>query len=225
MRILLIEDEKEMARLVASLVAHSGFQVDVVASIDCALEGLRENSYDLLLLDRRLPDGDGASIIKSARQTQPGIRVIILTALDALGDKVSGLNAGADDYLTKPFQGEELIARIRACLRRPGGDARPPIVVGSLSYDLQTDDVLINGSAIKLSRRELMLLKALMQRVSRVTSRESLLTDIYGFHDDVMATALDTIVSRLRRRLSEFEAHVEIHTVRGRGYLLAEKGP
>ncbi|MGD9544273.1 MAG: response regulator transcription factor [Methylocystis sp.] len=225
MRILLIEDEKEMARLVASLVAHSGFQVDVVASIDCALEGLREHSYDLLLLDRRLPDGDGASIIKSARQAQPGIRVILLTALDALGDKVSGLNAGADDYLTKPFQGEELVARIRACLRRPGGDARPPIVVGSLSYDLQTDDVLINGAAIKLSRRELMLLKALMQRVSRVTSRESLLTDIYGFQDDVMATALDTIVSRLRRRLSEFEARVEIHTVRGRGYLLAEKGP
>lgn len=223
MKILLIEDEKEMSRLVASLVSHSGFQVDVVPSIDGALHAIREHPYDLLLLDRRLPDGDGASVIKTARKMRSGIRVIMLTALDALGDKVSGLDAGADDYLTKPFQGEELIARIRACLRRPGGDARPPIVVGSLSYDLQTDDVLINGSIISLSRRELMLLRALMQRASRVTSRESLLTEIYGYQDDVMATALDTIVSRLRRRLSGLGARVEIHTVRGRGYLLAEK--
>jgi two-component system OmpR family response regulator len=224
MKILLIEDEKEMARLVAALVSHAGFNVDVAPSMQSGLEALRENSYDLLLLDRRLPDGDGTSLMKTAREMQPGIRVIMLTALDALADKVSGLNAGADDYLTKPFQGEELIARVRACLRRPGGEARPPVVVGSLSYDLQTDDVAVKGSIISLSRRELMLLRALVQRVSRVTSRESLLAEIYGYHDDVMAAALDTIVSRLRRRLSELEARVEIHTVRGRGYLLAEKG-
>lgn len=223
MKILLIEDEKEMARLVAALVSHVGFKVDVAPSMSSGLQAFRENSYDLLLLDRRLPDGDGTSLIRTAREMQPGIRVIMLTALDALADKVAGLNAGADDYLTKPFQGDELIARVRACLRRPGGEARPPVVVGSLSYDLQTDDVSVNGSIINLSRRELMLLKALVQRVSRVTSRESLLTEIYGYHDDVMATALDTIVSRLRRRLVELEARVEIHTVRGRGYLLVEK--
>lgn len=223
MKILLIEDEKEMARLIASLVSHTGFNVDVVPTIAGALQALRENPYDLLLLDRRLPDGDGTTLIRTAREVQPGIRVILLTALDALDDKVSGLNAGADDYLTKPFQGEELVARLRACLRRPGGDARPPIVVGALAYDLQTDDVAVNGAIISLSRRELMLLRALVQRVSRVTSRESLLTEIYGYQDDVLETALDTIVSRLRRSLSELDARVEIHTVRGRGYLLAEK--
>lgn len=223
MKILLVEDEGEMARLIASLIAHSGFKVDVVATNADALQAIREASYDLLLLDRRLPDGDGASVLKAARELQPGIRVIMVTALDGLTDKISGLNAGADDYLTKPFQGEELIARIRACMRRPGGEMRPPIVVGELSYDLQTDDVTICGAAAGLSRRELMLLRALVQRVSRVTSRESLLLDIYGYQDDVHATALETIVSRLRRRLSETGAGVEIHTVRGRGYLLAEK--
>jgi DNA-binding response OmpR family regulator len=224
MKILLVEDEKEMARLVSSLISHCGFNIDVVPSIGRALVAIRENAYDLLILDRRLPDGDGASIVKTARELRPGIRAIMLTALDALNDKVSGLNAGADDYLTKPFQGEELIARVRACMRRPGGESRPPIVVGSLSCDLQTDDVSINGSTIGLSRRELTLLKALMQRVNRVTSRKSLLTEIYGFEDDVMASSLDTIVSRLRRRLSELKAPVEIHTVRGRGYLLVGKG-
>jgi two-component system OmpR family response regulator len=222
-KILLVEDEREMARLTASLIAHSGFKVDVVGTNADALQALRASAYDLLLLDRRLPDGDGASVLKSARDLQPGIRVIMLTALDGLTDKISGLNAGADDYLTKPFQGEELIARIRACMRRPGGEMRPPIVVGALAYDLQTDDVTIEGATIGLSRREHMLLRALVQRVSRVTSRESLLLDIYGFQDDVHATALETIVSRLRRRLSETGAGVEIHTVRGRGYLLTEK--
>jgi DNA-binding response OmpR family regulator len=224
MRILLVEDEKEMARLVSSLISHCGFSVDVAPSIGGALGVIRENPYDLLILDRRLPDGDGASILKTARELRPGIRAIMLTALDALNDKVSGLNAGADDYLTKPFQGEEFIARVRACLRRPGGESRPPIVVGLLSYDLQTDDVVFNGSTISLSRRELMLLRALMQRVNRVTSRKSLLTEIYGFEDDVMASSLDTIVCRLRRRLCELEAPVAIHTVRGRGYMLAETG-
>ena len=224
MRMLLVEDEKEMARLIAALLSHAGFNVDVAPSIDRALSAIRECAYGLLLLDRRLPDGDGASILKPAREMRPGIRVIMLTALDALDDKIFGLNAGADDYLTKPFQGEELLARVRACLRRPGGESRPPIVAGPLSYDLQTDDVSINGSTINLSRRELMLLRGLMQRLNRVTSRSSLLTEIYGFEDDVMATSLDTIVCRLRRRLSELKAPVAIHTVRGRGYMLAETG-
>ena len=223
MKILLIEDEKEMSRLVASLISHAGFKIDVAASIASGLEAIRQSPYDLLLLDRRLPDGDGASILKFARELRPGIRAIILTALDALDDKISGLDAGADDYLTKPFQGEELLARVRACLRRPGGDFRPPIIVGSLSYDLQTNDVAVNGSSIGLSRRELMLLRGLMQRVNRVTSRKSLLAEIYGFEDEILATALDTIVSRLRRRLSELGVRAAIHTVRGRGYMLVEK--
>ena len=223
MKLLLIEDEQEMAQLVASMISEVGFKADVVFTIRDALEAMQNHAYDLLLLDRRLPDGDGAEMVPAARRLCPGIRVIMLTALDALADKVAGLNAGADDYLTKPFQCEELIARIRACLRRPGGELRPPIILGSLAYNLQTDDVTVGSQPMNLGRRELMLLRALLQRVNWVTSREALLAEIYGFQDEVLDTALETIVSRLRRRLNEAGAPVEVHTVRGRGYLLAEK--
>lgn len=223
MRILLIEDQSEMARLIASLVTHAGFVVDQVASLADALASLQVNGYDLLLLDRRLPDGDGISIVPPARALHPGIRVIMITALDGLTEKISGLEAGADDYLTKPFQGDELIARIRACMRRPGGDLLPAIVVGALAFNLENNEVAVGGRPIVLNRREMMLLRSLMQRASRVAARETLIQEIYGVDEDVQANALDTIVSRLRRQLAAHEAQVEIHTVKGRGYLLTEQ--
>lgn len=220
MRILLVEDEPEMARLIASLVAAIGLTVDHVSNLADAREATAQHAYDLLLLDRRLPDGDGVSFLPTLRATRPGARVMLLTAMDALNDKVSGLEAGADDYLTKPFQGEELIARIRVCLRRPTGEALPPLRVGALSLNFTSRDVTVNGRFIAFNRRELMLLQALMRRVSRVTTREALLEEVYGLADDVQANTLDTLVSRLRRRLAELEAGVELHTVRGVGYML-----
>jgi two-component system OmpR family response regulator len=222
MRILLVEDEPEMARLIASLVTEAGFAVDHVTSLAEALEASRQHAYSLLLLDRRLPDGDGLSLLPTLRSMWPGIRVMMLTALDELSERVFGLDAGADDYLTKPFQGEELIARIRACHRRPGGAALPPLVVGLLSLDLATREVAVAGRPVAVNRRELMLLQALMRRASRVTTREALLDEIYSLQDDVQANTLDTLVSRLRRRLSELGASVAIHTVRGIGYMLTE---
>lgn len=223
MRILLVEDEPEMARLIASLVAATGLTVDHVGNLADAREATAHRAYDLLLLDRRLPDGDGVSFLPALRAMQPGARVMLLTAMDALNDKVSGLEAGADDYLTKPFQGEELIARIRACLRRPAGETLPPLRVGALSLDFASRDVTVNGRFVAFNRRELMLLQALMRRVSRVTTRETLLEEVYGLADDVQANTLDTLVSRLRRRLAELEAGVELHTVRGVGYMLTEQ--
>lgn len=223
MRILLIEDECEMARLIASLVSHAGFVIDKVASLGDALASLRVTAYDLLLLDRRLPDGDGISALSAARALRPGIRIIIITALDGLTEKISGLEAGADDYLTKPFQGEELIARIRACMRRPGGNVLPKIVVGSVAFSLETNEVEVAGQPIALNRREMMLLRSLMQRASRVAARETLIQEIYGADDQVQMNALDSIVSRLRRQLASLDARVEIHTIKGRGYLLTEQ--
>ncbi|OAI24765.1 two-component system response regulator [Methylosinus sp. R-45379] len=223
MRILLIEDEREMARLIASLVSHAGFIVDKASTLADALAALRVHAYDLLLLDRRLPDGDGISLLSRARAMRPGIRVMMITALDALGDKISGLEAGADDYLTKPFQGEELIARIRACMRRPGGNVLPPIVVGAVAFDLENNEVMVGGAPVVLNRREMMLLRSLMQRASRVAAREILIQEIYGLDEEVQANALDTVVSRLRRQLATLDAQIEIHTVKGRGYLLTEQ--
>jgi two-component system OmpR family response regulator len=222
LRILLIEDEPEMASLVASLLAGAGFVVDCVSTLAEALEAARQRPYGLLLLDRRLPDGDGLSLLPELRSMRPGIRVMMLTAFDHLSDRVSGLDAGADDYLTKPFQGEELIARVRACFRRPGGAALPPLVAGVLSLNLATREVTIAGRPVTLNRRELLLLQALMRRTSRVTTRDALLEEIYSFQDEVQANTLDALVSRLRRRLSVLRAGVEIHTVRGIGYMLTE---
>jgi two-component system, OmpR family, response regulator len=223
LRILLVEDEPEMARLVVSLVSHAGFVVDRAASLADAFASVRQHPYDLLLLDRRLPDGDSIAALGEFRAMRPGIRAMVLSALDGLRDKIFGLDAGADDYMTKPFQGDELIARIRACVRRPGGEKLPPIVVGALRFDIQNNEASVDGTPLILSRRETMLLKALVQRVSRVASREALVEEIYGIDDQIQANALDTIVSRLRRQLNVSAAGVEIHTVKGRGYLLAEK--
>lgn len=222
MKILLVEDEPDMARLISALLKEAGFVTDRAASVREAEEATRQMAYDLSLVDRRLPDGDGAELIPHIRSLRPGARVMMLTALDSLTSKVSGLNAGADDYLTKPFQGEELVARVRACLRRPGCESLPPITLGALSFDPETRGVFIDGKPVSLRRRELTLLEALIRRADRVVTREALLNEVFSAEDDVQANAIDTLVSRLRQRLSASNANVVILTARGIGYMLTE---
>lgn len=222
MKILLVEDEPDMSRLLSSLLKGAGFVIDHAASIREAEEATRQIAYDLHLLDRRLPDGDGAELIPRIRAMRPGARVMMLSALDSLSSKVSGLEAGADDYLTKPFQGEELVARVRACLRRPGSASLPLIRVGALSFDPATRGVAIAGRPITLRRRELTLLEALVRRADRVVTRDVLLDEVFSTGDDVQANAIDTLVSRLRQRLGSADADVAILTARGIGYMLTE---
>ena len=223
MRILLIEDEPKMAELIASDVEEAGFVVDHGRSANDALYSVEQSNYDLVLLDRRLPDGDGLTLLPAIRKARPGIRVLMLTALDALDEKVSGLDSGADDYVTKPYKKEELIARIRACLRRPGCDAQPPVVIGALSFDLASSQVSVRGTALALHRRELSLLEALIRRVNRVVTRETLLEEVYGLQAEVQPNALDTLIWRLRSNLKAAEAGVAIHMVRGIGYALTKE--
>jgi len=222
MRILLIEDEAEMARLLASRLASKGFVIDRGRTLEDALSAARRSAYDLILLDRRLPDGDGLSLLPTLRGIQTGVRVIMLTALDALNERVSGLDAGADDYLIKPFEEEELFARIRACLRRPGSEVPPPVVVGALTFDFASREATVAGHAISLRRRELQLLEALISRAGRVVMREALFEAAYSDEDTVQPHALDTVVWRLRRRLKQAEAGVTIHLVKGIGFALTE---
>jgi two-component system OmpR family response regulator len=223
MRILLVEDEQEAARLIAALVGAAGFVVDRAGSIAAAREALARALYDLVLLDRRLPDGDGLAVLAHARAARPGVRVIMLTAMDSLDAKVSGLDDGADDYVTKPFQGEELVARMRACLRRPGDSRLAPIEVGALAFDPATREVSIDGRIVAFHRRELDLLEALARRVSRVVPRDILLEEVFARRFDVQDNALDTAISRLRRRLDSLGAGVSVHTLRGVGYMLTER--
>jgi two-component system, OmpR family, response regulator len=221
-RILVVEDEREMAHLVASLLREAGFVVDAARSLAEAQEAVRQSPYDLALLDRRLPDGDGLRFVSFLRGVRVGARVMMLTALDSLDDTVEGLDAGADDYLCKPFRGPELVARVRACLRRPGGETQPPLVLARISFDLATREFRVDGAPASLHRRELILLEALMRRARRVAPRDILLEEVYGRQSPVQQHTLDTLVWRLRRRLDALNAGVTIHLARGVGYMLTE---
>lgn len=221
-RILLVEDYAELGGEIACRIVRAGFAVDQVGSIESASTALDTGAYAVTLLDRRLPDGDGLALISQIRKRQPTSRILVLTALDSVDDKIEGLDAGADDYLTKPFNLDEMMARIRASLRRPGGDPTPPIVVGALSYDLDARAVSIGGRPVLFLRRELALLEALLRRVNCVVPRERLLTGVYGFDAEVHEHALTALVSRVRTRLVELDAGVEIHSARGLGYLIAK---
>lgn len=221
MRILLVEDEPELAAATAVLLGTNGFVVDRASSLGAAIESVMSATYRAVLIDRRLPDGDGLSLLPVLRTRPVAAPAIILTAMDDVPDRIAGLDAGAEDYLIKPFAFEELLARLRVLLRRsPGPSASAAVRVGRLYYDLTDRQVQIGGSAIVLPRRELALLDALVRRAGRVVLREHLENDVYGFDDEVQPNALEAIVSRLRRRLADEGAAVVLHGVRGVGYML-----
>ncbi len=225
MRILLVEDQEELARQVVRRLTWLGFVVDRVETIDAAKEAINGQSYAVALLDRRLPDGDGLSIIPEIRNRQPQSRVLILSALDLLDDRICGLDAGADDYLTKPFSLDEMMARIRACLRRSSSEASPPVKIGALSFDLQARSVTVANAPLILHRRELALLEALCRRAGRMVARETLQSEIWSFDEDVQPHALTLVASRLRARLDALDAGVEIRSARGVGYLITTARP
>ncbi|BBU64228.1 DNA-binding response regulator (plasmid) [Methylosinus sp. C49] len=220
MRILIVEDQPELAMLVAGRLTKSGYVADSVATLAEAVEAVAQFDYPVILLDRRLPDGDGVSILKQLRTSKPASRVLLVTAARSIDDRINGLDAGADDYLTKPFAVDELLARIRAVLRRPQGAAPPPVALGELTFDLDQREAFVRGNPLVLAKRELLLLEALMRRAGRAVKHGTLIGEIYGLDDSVQIDALKMSVSRLRQRLKECEAGVEIHTLRGIGYLI-----
>ena len=220
-RILLVEDDPALAREIVRALERDHWPIDHVASLGEAFEAVILFPYRAIMLDRRLPDGDGIGLIPAAKSRASPPSIIFLTARDDLSDRVEGLDAGADDYLVKPFALEELLARLRAACRRPGQASRPaPIEVARLSYDPGTREVLAGGRAIVVPRRELALLELLVRRAGRVVQRGHLESELYGLDVEVSSNALDALVSRLRRRLEEEGAGVELRTVRGVGYML-----
>ena len=210
-----------MSRLLVEALRREGLTVDSVASLDEARAALALAQYRLLVLDRRLEDGDGLELLRELGPQATRPAVLVLSALDATGERVLGLEAGADDYLGKPFDPDELRARIRAALRR-GGSHRDaaPITCGRLSYQPSTREMTIDGVPLRLRRREAALLGALMERVRRVVQRSTLINAVYSFDEEPSSNTLDAHVSRLRRRLEACDARVVIHPVRGVGYVL-----
>ena len=225
MRLLLVEDEERLAAAVAAGLGRAGFVVDPVGSAEDARAALACVAYDAIVLDLGLPDGDGMDILRELRRKGAATPVLILTARDALRDRVAGLDGGADDYLLKPFEMAELTARLKALLRRPSGALGLKLEVGDLSFDVAARHVEIAGRPASLSRRELLLLEHLMRRAGRVVAKEVLEERIYGFGEEVASNSLEVLVHRLRRKLTDGGALTAIHTVRGLGYLLAEEAP
>jgi two-component system OmpR family response regulator len=219
-RIMLVEDEKEFATVTRSALEQEGFVVDWLDTISLANEASRSAVHDLILLDLTLPDGDGLSLIPRVRADMPGVPIIVLSARGELTDRVSGLDRGADDYLVKPFELEEMLARIRAVQRRPNELAPNEVTVGALVVDTAFGEAKVNGSTLELQRREMSVLSALILRRGRTVLRESLEEAVYGFDDEIQSNSLDAHISRLRRKMNDAGAGVEIHAIRGVGYLL-----
>src|SRR6516164_9086714 len=222
MRLLVVEDEPRISEIIKAALERAEFAVDTVRLRADAREALANTPYDAAILDLGLPDGDGLNLLAELRPAGNRIPILILTARDAVEDRVLGLDAGADDYLVKPFAISELVARTKALLRRPGSALGTLLSAGNISFDTIGRDVRVIGAAIALPRRELAILEHLMRRLGRVVPKTLLEDKLYGIDDELESNAIPVHVHHLRRRLQDAGATVQIHTVRGVGYLLAE---
>jgi two-component system response regulator TctD len=217
-RILFVEDDEALARGILALLQDSGCAVDHVDSGGGALELEPLEPYSLVILDVGLPDISGFEVLKSMRRRGSRTPVLMLTARDALRDRVQGLDLGADDYLLKPFEPAELEARVRALVRRGQGDPSPLIAVGNLTLDRSNGEVRIAGELVDLRRRELAVLTSLVQRAGKLVPKERLAAEVFAYDDEVAPNALELYVGRVRKKLQPNGP--QIRTLRGLGYLI-----
>jgi two-component system OmpR family response regulator len=219
MRVLLVEDHPPLAEAVCDALQRAGFAVDHAASASDARELSGLSEYALVLLDLGLPDGDGLRLLPMLRRGGR-VPVIVLTARDQLADRLAGLDGGADDYVVKPVEMPELVARARAVLRRPGDRSDTILRLGPLALDTSARSVSINDVPLVLGRRELSVLENLMRNAGRVVTRSTMEEAIYTLDDEVTPNALEAAVSRLRRALDAAACPVPIVNVRGVGWML-----
>jgi heavy metal response regulator len=223
MRILVVEDEKKVARFVQRGLEAEGYAVEVVHDGDAALARAREGEWDAIVLDLALPGRDGLAVLRALRAGRSSVPVLLLTARSGVTDKVTGLELGADDYLTKPFEFVELLARVRALLRR-GGSTPPRLAVADLTLDPATREVTRAGRRIELTAREYALLEFLLRNRGRVLSRAVIAQHVWGVSFETFTNVIDVYVNYLRRKIDvDFEPKL-LHTVRGVGYVLKEPG-
>jgi DNA-binding response OmpR family regulator len=216
MRILIVEDDTGIAGGLEATLRSVGYAVDVCSTLAAAATALRVEAFDLVLLDLGLPDGDGIDWLRRLRQEGRTLPVLIMTARDALPDRVAGLDQGADDYLVKPFEPEELLARMRVALRRSEGRASPLLQHGDLEVDPAAHTVRKAGTLVPLRAKEFALLLALLRASGQVLSRQRLEEALYGFDEALDSNALEVHIHHLRRKLgSEL-----LQTVRGVGYFV-----
>lgn len=222
MRLLVVEDEDRLSGILKSKLGDAGFAVDITGSAADAEAALELINYDAAVLDLGLPDGDGLTVLAAVRRLGKTLPILILTARDAVEDKVGGLNAGADDYLIKPFAMTELIARIKALLRRPGGVLGITLEAGNVSLDTVGRELAVAGSPVRVSRRELAILEQMMRRFGRIVPKAVLEEKLYGIDEEPDSNTIPVHVHHLRRQLQTANASLAIHTIRGVGYILTE---
>ncbi|MBU2317513.1 MAG: response regulator transcription factor [Gammaproteobacteria bacterium] len=216
MRVLLIEDTTGLGEAVRDQIRDDGHAVDWVQSLSFAEASVKATSYNLILLDLMLPDGNGFDFLKSLRKSGDSTPVIILTARDQVSDRIEGLNAGADDYLVKPFDLSELSARVGAVARRYRGDPNPLVKIGHLEIDLSENRIKANGQAVELTAREWALFEGFVQRPGTLLSRSQLEDRLYQFGAEIESNTIEVYISRLRKKLGRDV----IITVRNMGYRL-----
>ncbi len=222
MRLLVVEDETRIVEVLRVALGRAGFVVDAVATVADARAAAPLVAYDVIILDLGLPDGDGMELLAELRQAGNRVPVLVLTARDAVEARVTGLDAGADDYLVKPFAVAELIARTKALLRRPGQALGTVLEAGNIVFDTIGRDVRVGSAVLPLARQELAILEHLMRRLGRVVPKAVLEEKLYGMDEELGSNAIPVHVHHLRRKLAEAGAGAEVHTVRGIGYLLTE---
>jgi DNA-binding response OmpR family regulator len=219
MKLLIIEDNARLAAVMTKLLTDNGMTVDAVATVEEARAALALGTYDLILLDLALPDGYGGDLLRTLRNAGEATPVLVATARGDITDRVQLLNAGADDYLVKPFSLDELLARIRAVLRRPRQTAPNLLQAGNLALDAVSQTLTIDGIPVELPRLELRVLSALLGQRGKLLARERLEQAVYSTDAEITPNAIEAAVSRLRRRLEARGASVTITAMRGLGYM------
>ncbi|MGO4559395.1 response regulator transcription factor [Rhizobiales bacterium 3FA27D7] len=223
MHVLIVEDDRELASSLKHIMESAIGVTDAFATIAEAEAALIAHPFDLVIIDRRLPDGDGLSLLPVLRRLRPRPATLVLTALDDPFDIASALDKGADEYVGKPFEPTELVARARAVLRRYSLDALGTTQIGNLVFDLNHRSANVGQKVLEIPRRELAILETLVRRAGRVVQRETLEASVYNINEDIESNALDSHVSRLRRRLREADCDAVIKSVRGIGYMLVSE--
>ncbi len=216
MKVILVEDDTALANGLRKALQREGFVVDHYATGEEAIDSISLTSPDLVILDLGLPDMDGMDVLRRLRAGREPLPVLILTAREALVDKVSALDGGADDYLSKPFEMDELLARLRVLARRLGTSVSSEVCVGPVVLDQASHSVSVEGNEIVLSRREYMLLKALMENAGRIQTKEILENKLYGRGEEIASNTIEAHISNLRKKLPVGF----IQTVRGVGYTI-----
>jgi DNA-binding response OmpR family regulator len=224
MRILLVEDNRELASRFAKHITKHGLTVDVCETAEDALAATETTDYDVVLLDLGLPDADGTIVLQRLREKCSSVPLLVITARATVRDRVASLNAGADDYLVKPFDLDELIARIHALARRARFSIELGLRCGNLAFDASSREAVVEGRRISLRRREAALLETLLRRKGNAIDKDALQASVYGFDEEIGSNSIEVHIHRLRRCLTEAGATANITTIRGLGYVLREQG-